>query len=246
MKNAIDELIKYFKKIKNVPFNKSLRKGPTGIGYTFETLIDKKEDSSHMPDFKGIEVKTKIGYSKAPLTLFTLAPKKKNESAIKYILNTFGYPDHTDNNLKALRGDTYCQQNNLIANKYIFKSIVDYQSQKIRIIILDINYNVIEKEIYWDFVALEQRLLDKLSYLAYINGYPYKIKNEIYYKYTSLEIYKLKGFKEFLRLVETDEIHITFNIGCVRQGEYYGKIQDRGTAFRIKKSAINKLFDRIY
>lgn len=38
MGNNIELLINEFNKIKNVPLNKSLRNGTTGIGYTFEKL----------------------------------------------------------------------------------------------------------------------------------------------------------------------------------------------------------------
>ena len=31
-----------------------LRRGSTGIGYTFETLLSKKEDSESNPDFLGM------------------------------------------------------------------------------------------------------------------------------------------------------------------------------------------------
>lgn len=65
MKNNIEELKKYFTTIKNNNQN-SLREGNIGIGYTFETLIDKKEDNLPLPDFNGIEIKTKLGYSKSP------------------------------------------------------------------------------------------------------------------------------------------------------------------------------------
>lgn len=76
MNTHIIELKKQFLKIKNNTNHKSLRTGNTGIGYTFENLIDKKEDNLSIPDYNGIEVKTKLGYSKSPLTLFTLTPKK--------------------------------------------------------------------------------------------------------------------------------------------------------------------------
>lgn len=103
----ISELVEYFENIKNTPFNRSLRNGSTGIGYTFENLIHKKEDSNYLPDFKGIEIKTKLGYSRSPIKLFTLVPKFNGESPIKYILNNFGYPDKNNKNLKAFRGDVF-------------------------------------------------------------------------------------------------------------------------------------------
>ena len=90
--NSIKELKQIFYNIKKTPYHRSLRNGPTSIGYTFETLIGKKEDSNYKPDFKGIEIKTKLGYSKSPLTLFSLVGKKEDGSSIyKYIVNNFGY-----------------------------------------------------------------------------------------------------------------------------------------------------------
>ena len=84
MNNEIKEL---FKEIKTKEFNKSLRKGTTGIEFTFENLINKKEDNISTPDYKNIEIKTKLGYSKSPLTLFCNTPKKDNIHAIKYFRN---------------------------------------------------------------------------------------------------------------------------------------------------------------
>ena len=43
-KNIID-LYRVFVKIKKLGYVKSMRDGVTGIGYTFETLINKREDN---------------------------------------------------------------------------------------------------------------------------------------------------------------------------------------------------------
>ena len=62
-------LIRYLK-VKNKGWIKSLRRGPTGIGYTFETLIGKQEENLPIADFRGIEIKVKRRYSKGNITLF--------------------------------------------------------------------------------------------------------------------------------------------------------------------------------
>ena len=36
-----------------------MRDGPGGVGYTFENLLGKAEENFPIPDFKGIEIKTK-------------------------------------------------------------------------------------------------------------------------------------------------------------------------------------------
>ena len=45
MFDEFEEFKKIFEKVKNKGWIKSLRKGDTGIGYTFETLIGKKEEN---------------------------------------------------------------------------------------------------------------------------------------------------------------------------------------------------------
>ena len=62
-----------FRQIQNIGLCKSLRKGTTGICFTFESLIGKSEDRSFEPDFKGIEIKVKLAYTKTPTTLLSQA-----------------------------------------------------------------------------------------------------------------------------------------------------------------------------
>ena len=244
MENNIKELKTLFEKIKKFEFHNSLRKGSTGIGYTFENLIGKKEDSNFLPDFKGIEIKTKLGYSKSPMTLFTLVPKKENDNSIKYILDNFGYPDK-DNTFKSFRGNVYSKKNNLIANRFIFKIKINHDEQKLQLIILNSNLELIDNSIHWNMKDVETRLFAKLNYLAIIKGYPYKRNNNNCFKYTELAIYKLKKFDVFLNLIKDDKVFIVFNIGVHKSAEKYGQICDRGTAFRIQLNNIEELFDRI-
>jgi len=245
MENTINKLIEMFLEIKNKELNQSLRKGTTGIGYTFETLIGKKEDSNYLPDFEGIEIKTKLGYTKAPLTLFCLTPSKAEEPSIKFLLNKFGYPNkQTD--FKSLRCNAYNNFNNIIANRFIFKLKVDRKDNKLRLIIKNLYFDTLDDSIYWNLDKIKERLYTKLSYLAYIKGYPYKKDGQTFYKYTSLEIFELKDFNIFLELIEQDKIFITFNIGVHTTEDRYGQINDRGTAFRISIDTIDKLFRKIY
>lgn len=89
MKENFNILRQKFNDIKQMGAVKALREGSTGIGYTFETLLGKKEDSESLPDFMGIEIKTKLGYSKSPITLFNCVSIRNNCSAIEYILDNY-------------------------------------------------------------------------------------------------------------------------------------------------------------
>lgn len=233
-----------FNEIKEKGLCKSLRNGSTGIGFTFETLIGKKEDNLSEADFNGIEIKVKFGYSKSPTTLFSLTPKGYDYT-IKHILNTYGYPDKENKKYKCFRGNAYYNSNCVTANRYIMKLKINYELNRLELIILDINLKILDKSIYWDLKDLKGRLYKKLNYLAYIKGYPYIRNNETYYKYTNLNIYKLKSFEIFLNLIEQDKVHVSFNIGTCKRGKNIGKIEDRGTAFKLNNNYINELFDLV-
>lgn len=244
MKDSINDLRAKFKSIQNKGFCKSLRKGTTGIGFTFETLIGKKEDRSSDPDFNGIEIKVKLGYTKTPTTLFCLTPKG-HDYTIKYLLDKYGYPDKKDKNLKCFRAEAHSKKNKISVNRYILKLKVNYELKRLELVILDLNLTVLDNSIYWNFDELETRLTKKLNYLAYVKGYPYKRNDETYYKYTNMSVYKLKDFNKFLELIENDTIHVIFNVGIAEKGKNIGKIEDRGTAFKIYNDCIDKLFDLI-
>lgn len=66
------ELKRRLKALKNRGFISSKRKGPTGIGYTFETELYLKETNIAIPDLGGrIELKTTRENSNSFVTLFT-------------------------------------------------------------------------------------------------------------------------------------------------------------------------------
>lgn len=244
MQKEINLLKKKFNDIKNTGLCKSLRNGSTGIGFTFETLIGKKEDNLSEADFNGIEIKVKLGYSKSPTTLFSLTPRGYDYT-IKHMLETYGYPDKEDKTLKCFRGEAYSKKNYVTANKYIMKLKVNCELNRLELNILDINLNILDNTIYWNIDDIAKRLYKKLNYLAYVKGYPYKRNNETYYKYTNLNIYQLKSFEHFIKLLEKDKIFVCFNIGIGKKGKNLGKIEDRGTAFKINNNYIDALFKLI-
>lgn len=64
-----------FQELNKQGFVKSLRKGPTGIGYTFETLLGLDENNLALPDIDGIEIKAHRDNVKSMITLFTFNKK---------------------------------------------------------------------------------------------------------------------------------------------------------------------------
>lgn len=89
----LKELESKLLKIKNMGFVESLRKGSTGIGFTFETLFGVKENNIPIPDIGGrVEIKTIRKDSKSLITLFTF---NRGVWSIKQseLVRKFGYID---------------------------------------------------------------------------------------------------------------------------------------------------------
>ena len=72
---TIEEFSVKFKKIKKKGFVPSIRKGPTGIGYTLETLLNIDENNISHPDIEGAELKAHRSKGKSMITLFTFNNK---------------------------------------------------------------------------------------------------------------------------------------------------------------------------
>lgn len=67
----IDEFKRRFAEIKDKGYVESLRQGPTGIGFTLESLLDIRENNLFSPDLGNIELKAHREGSQSMITLFT-------------------------------------------------------------------------------------------------------------------------------------------------------------------------------
>ena len=71
----LQEFRQRFREVKGMGFVKSLRKGSTGVGYTFETLVGVAENNLALPDIEGVEIKTHREGANSMITLFTFNKK---------------------------------------------------------------------------------------------------------------------------------------------------------------------------
>jgi hypothetical protein len=74
-KMSIAEFSAKFNDIKSRGFVPSLRKGPTGIGFTLETLLGIGENNEDIPDIEGAELKAHRHNVNSMITLFTFNHK---------------------------------------------------------------------------------------------------------------------------------------------------------------------------
>lgn len=244
MKNDILELKKEFLRIKGMGLIQSLRGGSTGLGYTFESLLGKKEDSDSEPDFKSVEIKCKLGYTQAPIVLFNCAPKRDGDYASRYIYENYGhFRNGSTEDIKIFQRTVFA---NYTTSRYgyEFRLKVDYNHKVV--IMKSYKYGAfVENVCYWNFEELEAKLRGKLTTLALVTGYPYRRENKEYYKYFSIEFYRLRGFFEFLQLIESDKISISFYIKEGKTNIDSPRLVTSGVAFRIKKENLSELFYKL-
>lgn len=242
---SLEELNQQFLKIRAMGYVKSTRKGYTGIGKTFEDLLGKEEDTSDAPDYKGIEIKTKRGYSNSYTTLFNATPMGKSDYEIERIVKKYGVPDKVLHDKRVLNTSIQGNCCSFVNNSNLFRLEVDYQKRKVYLLVFSKNMNLLEKHSYWSFDLLQSKFEKKLQYLAFVKAWPKTVDGVDYYKYYDIHYYQMKSFHDFLTLIEDGTIRVTFKIGVHRIGERAGMIKDHGTSFQIQEADLLKLFNPI-
>lgn len=239
MKEDIEKLKIMFYRIKSMGLIKSKRKGPTGVGFTFEELINKKEDQKSKPDFYSIEIKCILGYSNSDITLFSCAPKRNNLPCMNYIFNTYGYYKYGNiNSKKIFSRKVFCGKTIELYN-YSFKLFIDQINK--RILMKAFNNDKFQEIVcYWNFEDIKNKLIEKLSTLAVVSAFPYKYSQITYYKYVKIKFYKLIDFHSFLKALDENIICIEFYI--TQSSDNLTECKDHGVKFRIQRDKLEKLF----
>lgn len=245
MLENINKLKKQFVEIQQKGWIKSIISGNSSVGRTFETLLGNNENSLEIPDYNGIEIKTKSSIKNIFTTLFNYKPEGLYYKETERIKDTYGYPDRNFPIYKVLNNSVFCNNKTTIGNRYKFELKVDRDERKIFLYIYDSKDKLLEKDVYWDFDTLKEKLYRKLEYLAYVHAIKKYSKNGIYFKYTKIKFYKLKGFEEFIKLIEQGKIRVTFKVSVYKKGKKKGKTYDHGTGFDIKEDDLLELYDEI-
>jgi hypothetical protein len=245
MTDEIIEFQRIFEKIKRKGWIKEKQNGKGSCGYTFESLLNKEEDNFPTPDYYGIEIKTMNDNTKTNLHLFNLTPDGDCIFPIKRLLFEIGSPDKNNKNYRTLYKSfsTRDYVRVLYGRKVILR--VNYEKEKVELVVLDYRNKDINIGISWSFSYLKERLLLKLRYLAFIRVSSRIISGEGYYYYHKMNVYKLRNFSTFIKLIDIGIIEITFKIGTHKSDDKIGQVYDHGTDFSIKVSDIELLYDRI-
>ena len=163
------------KKISKKGYIKGIYNCDSSIGRTFENELNLPRNEFSIPDYEGIEIKTRRTYSKSRITLFTAVPDGENLYEIERLKNTYGYPYKKDKKYKALYVDVYGNKLTFGGVKYQYKLDVDRINQRVYLCIYNRYDELIERKVYWSFEYLENKIMNKLQVLAIVNAWPKNI-----------------------------------------------------------------------
>ncbi len=238
------DLFRKFYEIRKLGWIKSMRRGYSGSGYTFERLLGKQEENFELPDYRSIEIKTKRLYTKGNISLFNATPDSYL-FLIKDIQSQYGYPDKDMPKVKIFNGNVYGNDYNRIGINYSFKLEVDRNQEKVILKIKDRYLNEINSNISWSFQLLKEKLERKLTHLAIVKTDTKIIDSIEYFRYCYIDFYELKDFDTFILLIEKGIIRVVFKIGTFKKGIRKGNIHDHGTSFEINIENVEELYKKI-
>lgn len=245
MKQNMKIFCKQFYYIQALNWVKSSGNGSAAAGKTFEDLLGKAQDRMFLPDYLGIEIKTKSVSAKRKLCLFNMAPDSE-PNIIRTLWSKCGWRSKK-NDLREFFATVDALNFSNEHRKYAFKLKVDYDNKCIRLCIRK-NWDDIDEiddRFFWTFQQLESRIHVKLSYLALIHYESKMSYGESYFKFTSLDMYRYRYFEKFLELIEAGKITIDFKILTHGDGDDFGKPNDKGTSFIISEDDLDILFEKI-
>ena len=241
--NVIEGFKKDFLAIKNRGFVPSNRLHDTGIGKTFEDLMQIVENNNHLADYKGIlELKSKRSLSESMFTLFTKSPSFPKGVNSK-IREKYGKPDKKFPDCKVVHSTISALKFNTFLEKYGFKIEIDKAAEKISMLIKDLAKDeTIEKDIHHSFADLKNVIEEKCKYMAVIYADTKKENKTEYFHFTKAILLTGLTFSKFIELVEQGIIVYDIRLGVYSSGKNAGKPHDHGSGFRVLKRNLDKIF----
>lgn len=230
VENAIaNELLAMLRKIASSPIP-SLVDADTSVGRTLETALGIDINSSKLPDYKGIELKSFRAKKGNRKNLFAQVPnwKLSKFKSSAEILDAFGYWRDEDFKL-------YCTVSGITTNSQGLSLKVD----------TDINYlieNSDKKEIgdfvIWTLDKLHERLLEKHKETFWVAADTILIDGKEHFQYKGVEHTKKPIVSQFDILLEQGIITLDHLI----KRNSKGKVVEKGPLFKIKPNSLDLLF----
>jgi hypothetical protein len=224
--DPLNDLLERFDAISN-RWVESMREGDTGIGYTFETLLDIEENNSRTADFRGIELKCKRvrsrgGPAAGKVNLFQQGPvwTDGRQTALDRV-RMLGKPD--TNKLFKCHSQINTRANNL-------SLLLDPASEQGLISLRRLD----EKVGHWSHALLEKRLIEKHSRAAFVLAEVRQSRTRTSFSYNELIYCEKPSINSFIDLVGQDRIVFEF----LMYEKLDGTVRNRGYPWRLVSEAL--------
>lgn len=221
----------------------TIRNDNSGVGLTFEHLINIDENQKEEPDYHKIEIKTSRKKSKYPIGLFSCALEGEGEKVINNFIRKYGYHDKKFPKQKILNINIYSKKNEREKTRFYFKLNVDKKNKKVYIKVYNMFDELIDKSYYWTFVTIRQKLYRKCSRIALIEADNKYICGKEYFKYNKVTFYEAKDFDSFLNAIENDKVGVSLGTSTYKDGPRKGELHIHGFDFFINKKDFKEIFD---
>lgn len=225
---TLSELKKNLRALRERGFIQSKRKGPTGIGYTFESELKLSETNIAVPDLGGrIELKTTREKSKSLVTLFTFN-KAVWRLHPKEAIRKYGYFDENK------RHCLYVTVSFGIPNAQGLFLAIDSSKENLQL--KDKNDQVIGN---WKISHIVAKFLSKMNRLIVVTADSRKNEDgveEFYYK----DAYLLENPSDddFVSAIKNKSVFLDVRMYLRPDGS----VRNHGTGFRVYESDLNLLY----
>jgi hypothetical protein len=232
-----EELLEKLRDISAMGFVESMRQGPTGIGFTLESLLGIKANSSRAPDYKGIELKSgripADGVARNRSTIFSQIPKWElsHLKSGKEILKSYGY-----HNAEKQRTQLYCSVSSVPNSQGLFMRV---DSSGVLVENLAVKDDGSEAPVVvWVLSDLEAALATKHKETFWIKAQQRKSGPKDHFHFTNVVHTRTPLINNFGLLVDTGKIEMDYTLSSKPSGGS----RDHGYLFKLWPRNFDLLF----
>jgi hypothetical protein len=228
---VLSDLLEKFDEIKARGWIESLRAGDTGIGYTFESLLDIEENNDKRADFRGIEIKCKsikegTAYASGKINLFQQGPEWLGKQAAKDRIRVLGTKGKSG--LYSCHSQLTTRPN----NRGLFLAIQEPDKK------IDLRKHQ-DPLGYWLFDTLEGRLSEKHARAVIVKASIKKTASKDQFHYEELLYCERPTIDRFVAMVRNHNIVFEF----LMSEKTDGSIRNHGYPWRlIREEFLDYLF----
>jgi len=222
---TIEEFTDKFNRIKKQGFVPTKRKGPTGIGYTLESLLGISENNYARPDVEGAELKAHRTAENSLITLFTFNNNVWKMPPLEAV-RKYGSLD------KDGRQGLYYTMSLKPNSAGLFLAV-----QKAEISVRHISGEIIAT---WQLQALADRFMQKLPALLFVSTFTEERDGVEYFHYYRAQL--MNGTSPDLL---ADQFRAENILVDLRLHDHGTRARNHGTGFRTYEDKLSLLFHNV-